>query len=85
MDGKGRAIDNIFVERLLPVRRCGTVKYEDIYLKAYADGWQLEAGLQAYFDFYNRQRFHQALAYQTPEQVLKGVKSSANQVGKNNN
>ena len=85
MDGKGRALDNIFVERLWPVRRCGTVKYEDIYLKAYADGWQLEAGLQAYFEFYNCQRFHQALAYQTPEQVLRGVKSSKNQVGKNNN
>jgi putative transposase len=75
MDGKGRAIDNIFVERLWR-----TVKYEDIYLKAYADGWQLEAGLQAYFEFYNRRRFHQALAYQTPEQVLKGRKSDPNQV-----
>lgn len=80
MDGKGRALDNIFVERLWR-----TVKYEDIYLKAYADGWQLEAGLQAYFEFYNRRRFHQALSYQTPEQVLKGVKSSTNQVSKNNN
>ena len=80
MDGKGRAIDNIFVERLWR-----TVKYEDIYLKAYADGWQLEAGLKAYFEFYNCQRFHQALAYQTPEQVLKGAKSNKNQVGKNNN
>ncbi|GAB3747458.1 IS3 family transposase [Spirosoma pomorum] len=67
MDGKGRALDNIFVERLWR-----TVKYEDIYLKAYADGWQLEAGLRAYFEFYNCRRFHQALAYQTPEQVLKG-------------
>ena len=68
MDGKGRALDNIFVERLWR-----TVKYEDIYLKAYADGWQLGAGLQAYFEFYNCRRFHQALAYQTPEQVLKGA------------
>jgi putative transposase len=75
MDGKGRAIDNIFVERLWR-----TVKYEDIYLKAYADGWQLEAGLQAYFEFYNCRRFHQALAYQTPEQVLKGRKSTPSQV-----
>ena len=80
MDGKGRALDNIFVERLWR-----TVKYEDIYLKAYTDGWQLEAGLQAYFEFYNRRRFHQALAYQTPEQVLKGAKSNINQVGKSNN
>lgn len=80
MDGKGRALDNIFVERLWR-----TVKYEDIYLKAYTDGWQLEAGLQAYFEFYNCRRFHQGLAYQTPEQVLKGAKKSIHQVGKNNN
>lgn len=66
MDGKGRAIDNIFVERLWR-----TVKYEDIYLKAYADGWELETGLTTYFTFYNRRRFHQSLAYQTPEQVFK--------------
>lgn len=75
MDGKGRALDNIFVERLWR-----SVKYEDIYLKAYTDGWQLEAGLQAYFEFYNCQRFHQALAYQTPEQVFKEAKSSLSQV-----
>lgn len=80
MDGKGRALDNIFVERLWR-----TVKYEDIYLKAYTDGWQLEAGLQAYFEFYNCRRFHQGLTYQTPEQVLKGVKSRTNQVEENNN
>jgi len=49
-------------------------------LKAYADGWQLEAGLQAYFEFYNCHRFHQGLNYQTPEQVLKGTKSATNQV-----
>lgn len=70
MDGKGRAIDNIFVERLWR-----TVTYEDIYLKAYADGWELEQGLTAYFEFYNSRRFHQGLAYQTPEQVFgKGKK-----------
>ena len=80
MDGKGRALDNIFVERLWR-----TVKYEDIYLKAYANGWQLETGLQAYFEFYNCRRFHQGLFYQTPEQVLKGAKRSTNQVDKNNN
>lgn len=75
MDGKGRALDNIFVERLWR-----TVKYEDIYLKAYHDGWQLEAGLQAYFEFYNCRRFHQSLNYRTPEQVLMGTKNSQNQV-----
>jgi putative transposase len=76
MDGKGRALDNIFVERLWR-----TVKYEDIYLKAYQDGWQLEAGLQVYFEFYNGRRFHQGLSYKTPEQVLMGIKSDINQVG----
>jgi putative transposase len=75
MDGKGRAIDNIFVERLWR-----TVKYEDIYLRAYADGWELEAGLTRYFRFYNGERFHQGLAYQTPEQVFgKGKKEEQRQ------
>lgn len=71
MDGKGRALDNIFVERLWR-----TVKYEDIYLKVYQDGWQLEAGLRDYFEFYNCRRFHQSLNYRTPEQALKEIKSS---------
>lgn len=75
MDGKGRALDNIFVERLWR-----TVKYGDIYLKAYQDGWQLEAGLQAYFEFDNCRSFYQSLNYRTPEEVLKGIKSSRNQV-----
>lgn len=69
MDGKGRALDNIFVERLWR-----TVEYEDIYLKAYQDGWQSENGLKAYFEFYNCRRFHQGLNYRTPEQVLKAIK-----------
>lgn len=64
MDGKGRAIDNIFVERLWR-----SVKYEDIYLKAYEDGWQLEKGMSRYFHFYNRERLHQSLNYQTPQKV----------------
>ena len=81
MDGKGRALDDIFVERLWPVRRRGTVKYENVYLMAYADGWQLEAGLLAYFIFYNERRFHQSLNYRTPQQVLKGIeKRVRNQV-----
>ena len=51
----------------------------DIYLKSYSDGWQLESGLSAYFEFYNCSRFHQGLAYQTPEQVLKEKKEDVNQ------
>ncbi|WP_019991382.1 integrase core domain-containing protein [Rudanella lutea] len=65
MDGKGRALDNIFVERLWR-----TVKYEHIYLYVYEDGWQLEQGLSCYFQFYNERRFHQALTYKTPLQVF---------------
>jgi len=62
MDGKGRAIDNIFVERLWR-----TVKYEDIYLNVYEDGVSLYQGLSQYFKFYNKERLHQSLEYQTPE------------------
>lgn len=61
MDGKGRAIDNIFIERLWR-----TVKYENVYLQAYTDGVSLYKGLKEYFGFYNTKRFHQSLDYQTP-------------------
>jgi putative transposase len=60
MDGKGRAIDNIFIERLWR-----TVKYENVYLQAYSDGISLYKGLKVYFEFYNTQRFHQSLEYGT--------------------
>ena len=62
MDGKGRAIDNIFIERLWR-----TVKYEHIYLNIYENGLALFKGLQQYFIFYNEQRGHQSLAYSTPK------------------
>lgn len=61
MDGKGRAIDNIFIERLWK-----TVKYEHVYLKVPDDGVQLYEGLNEYFSFYNSSRPHQSLGYQTP-------------------
>ena len=61
MDGKGRAIDNIFIERLWR-----SVKYEDVYLQSYVDGIALYQGLEKYFTFYNEQRFHQSLNYKTP-------------------
>lgn len=64
MDGRGRALDNIFVERLWR-----TVKYEDVYLKEYATVPALEAGLGDYFHFYNYQRLHQSLQYNTPAEV----------------
>jgi putative transposase len=64
MDGRGRALDNIFVERLWR-----TVKYEDIYLKDYDSVPALQQGLQDYFQFYNHVRPHQSLAYRTPAEV----------------
>ncbi len=64
MDGKGRALDTIFIERLWR-----SVKYENIYLNAYGDGTALYQGLKTYFDFYNQKRFHQNLAYQTPHSI----------------
>lgn len=64
MDGRGRALDNIFVERLWR-----SVKYEDVYLKGYASMPELMLGLTEYFAFYNEERMHQALGYKTPSQV----------------
>lgn len=64
MDGRGRALDNIFVERLWR-----SVKYEDIYLKQYETVPALERGLQNYFDFYNHERPHQSLGYRVPSEV----------------
>lgn len=61
MDGQGRAIDNIFVERLWR-----SVKYENVYLQSYRDGVELYKGLKTYFDFYNIERLHESLDYQTP-------------------
>ena len=65
MDGEGRYADNIFVERLWR-----TVKYEEVYLKAYASASEAKRELGAYFRFYNSQRPHQALGYRTPAEVF---------------
>lgn len=64
MDGKGRALDNVFIERLWR-----TVKYEDIYLREYETVPLLYAGLESYFQFYNHERSHQSLGYATPAEV----------------
>ena len=66
MDGRGRALDNIFVERLWR-----SVKYEDVYLKGYADVPELLLGLTDYFVFYNTERSHQSLDYRTPDEVYR--------------
>jgi len=65
MDGRGRFADNIFVERLWR-----SLKYEEVYLKAYENVAEARQGIAAYFEFYNHQRLHQALAYRTPRQVF---------------
>jgi putative transposase len=64
-DGRGRALDNVMVERLWR-----TVKYEDIYLRDYGDLPEARVGLGGYFRFYNQERPHQGLAYRTPLEVL---------------
>ena len=64
MDGRGRALDNIFVERLWR-----NVKHEDVYLKGYANMAELTVGLAQYFAFYNVERPHQSLGYRTPDEV----------------
>jgi len=64
MDGRGRAFDNIFVERLWR-----SVKYEEVYIKDYRNVAEAREGLQRYFPFYNEQRIHQALDYRTPHKV----------------
>ena len=69
MDGRGRALDNIFVERLWR-----SVKYEDVYLKGYSNAMELMIGLAEYFVFYNDERPHQSLRNRTPA----GVYDTAN-------
>lgn len=67
MDGRGRALDNVFVERLWR-----TVKYENIYLHDYADGKDLYQGLGEYFDYYCNKRLHSSLSYKTPVEIFVG-------------
>ena len=65
-DGRGRALDNVMVERLWR-----TVKYEHIYLKDYTDLPELRRGLAGWFEYYNDRRWHQSLGNRTPEQVYR--------------
>lgn len=68
MDGKGRALDNVFVERLWR-----TVKYEEIYLKSYVSLVDAHAQLDRYFDLYNHRRPHSSLEDRTPDEAYRGV------------
>jgi putative transposase len=68
MDGKGRWIDNVFIERLWR-----SVKYEEVYLHAYANGTEARTSLTRYFSTYNTVRLHQCLEYRTPDEVYFGA------------
>ena len=70
MDGRGRVFDNIFVERLWR-----SVKYEEVYLKDYEDVWSARTNLGRYFEFYNHERPHQALDYQTPAELYRTARN----------
>ena len=76
MDGKGSYNDNLFIERLWR-----TVKYEEVYLKAYQDGGDARAGIGKYFRFYNTERPHQALGYRTPAEVFNSIPVEATNGG----
>ena len=70
MDGRGRALDNVFVERLWR-----SVKYEDIYIRGYESVPELRSGLARYFTFYNEERLHQSLGYRTPAAVYRALRA----------
>jgi putative transposase len=72
MDGKGRCVDNVFVERLWR-----SLKYEEVYLHAYDNALDARAGIKRYLTFYNEQRPHQALGYQTPDAFYRGARKAA--------
>ena len=73
MDGRGRALDNVFIERLWR-----SVKYEDVYLQGYETIPELVLGLTRYFAFYNEERRHQSLDYLTPNEVyMKAIPTQA--------
>jgi putative transposase len=76
MDGKGRYSDNLFIERLWR-----TVKYEEVYIKAYQNGRDARVGIGDYFRFYNTERPHQALGYRTPAEVFTSIPVEATQGG----
>ncbi len=72
MDGKGRWVDNVFIERLWR-----SVKYENIYINEYVTVSELKAGLKVYFQYYNSDRSHQSLDYKTPNEVFTSVNKEA--------
>jgi putative transposase len=75
MDGRGRWMDNVFIERLWR-----SLKYEDLHLKGYTDGFETKIGIGRWIAFYNEQRFHSALANRTPMTVWREGQAAATQV-----
>jgi putative transposase len=71
MDGKGRALDNIYIERLWR-----SLKYEDIYIQEYETVAECTLGVRRYFEFYNAERFHQSLEYKTPDEIYFGFNNN---------
>jgi putative transposase len=76
MDGRGRWMDNVFIERLWR-----SLKHEDAYLKAYADGLEARLGIAAWMEFSNDRRLHQALGYRAPMALWREQTASAGAVG----
>ena len=72
MDGRGRFMDNIFIERLWR-----SIKYEEVHLKAYADGREARIGIGRWMDFYNHRRPHQAMSNQQPMNVWRNDMATA--------
>jgi hypothetical protein len=75
MDGVGRALDNIYIERFWR-----TIKYEEIFLKEYRNLKELKVGVSKYMNFYNKTRFHQSLNYKTFDQIYKESEKNRNKV-----
>src|ERR1700727_4045493 len=76
MDGRGRFMDNIFIERLWR-----SIKYEEVHLKAYADGREARTGIGRWIDFYNHRRPHQAMSNQQPMNVWRNGMATAERPG----
>ena len=76
MDGRGRWMDNVFIERLWR-----SLKYEEVYLKGYADGREARAGIESWVRFYNHQRLHQALGNRTPMAVWRAGVLGQSEIG----
>ncbi len=77
MDGKGRALDNIFTERFWR-----SLKYEEVYLHSYTSVREARQGINRYMEFYNHERVHQALAYRTPVEVYRDINNVTEQAPK---